>query len=312
MNDEQREYVQAMPKSLSVQELRCIPWFSTHGDRNLRLNYDLTEKSLVFDVGGYEGQWAGDIFSKYHCTIHIFEPVEEFADKIERRFSDNNKVFLHRFGLAGETKKAQLSISADGSSVFRQGNNIQKISLIKAIDFIKENDIHTIDLMKINIEGGEYELLEHLIDTKFIHNIINIQVQFHDFVPGASERMIKIQEALQKTHYLSYQYEFVWENWRKKSTPKTNQEYNLEIIKLYDQIDFDTKELLAARRDNLSLSLQLQNTQIELHKTQVELHNTNVELQKIKSSISFKLAYFILHPWRFSKHIIISVLNKLK
>jgi FkbM family methyltransferase len=310
MNTEQREYVQIVPKLLSVQELRCVPWFSTHGDQNLRLNYDLTEESIVFDVGGYEGQWAGDIFSKYHCTIHTFEPVEEYANQIGERFAYNNKVLLHRFGLAGKTKKAWLSVSADGSSIFKESDNMQEISLIKAIDFIKENDIHTIDLMKINIEGGEYELLEHLIDADFIRNIINLQVQFHDFVPGATGRMVKIQEALQKTHYLSYQYEFVWENWRKKSTPKTNQEYNLEIIKLYDQIDFDTKELLAARRDNLSISLQLQNTQTELHKTQVELHNANTELQKIKNSISFKLTYFILHPWCFSKHIIISVLNK--
>lgn len=78
------------------------------------------------------------------------------------------------------------------------------------------NNINTIDLMKINIEGGEYELIEHFIEKEFIKEIRDIQVQFHGFVPDAGVRMKKIQEELKKTHFLTYQYEFVWENWRRK------------------------------------------------------------------------------------------------
>ena len=39
-------------------------WIKHQGDKTHRLNYDLNEHSLVFDIGGYEGQWANDIFSK--------------------------------------------------------------------------------------------------------------------------------------------------------------------------------------------------------------------------------------------------------
>ena len=77
-------------------------------------------------------------------------------------------------------------------------------------------NIERIDLMKINIEGGEYDLLEHLIKTGWIDKIINIQVQFHDFVENAEARMLAIQNDLAKTHELTYQYKFVWENWRLK------------------------------------------------------------------------------------------------
>ena len=81
---------------------------------------------------------------------------------------------------------------------------------------MRQNKIERIDLMKMNIEGGEYDLLDHLIETGFIRNIENIQVQFHDFVPEAKQRMMKIQKELSKTHRLTYQYIFVWENWRRK------------------------------------------------------------------------------------------------
>jgi hypothetical protein len=49
-----------------------------------------------------------------------------------------------------------------------------------------------------------------------VRQIENIQVQFHDFVPDAEGRMQRIQEKLAQTHELTYQYLFVWENWRRR------------------------------------------------------------------------------------------------
>ena len=79
---------------------------------------------------------------------------------------------------------------------------------------MQENNIKHIGLMKINIEGAEYDLLVHLIETSYIGRINNIQIQFHDFVKDAEKRMIEIEEKLAKTHKLTYQYPFVWENWK--------------------------------------------------------------------------------------------------
>lgn len=199
---------------ISAQEKRVTEWFKVSGDRTLRLNYDLDENSLVFDIGGYEGQWASDIFSMYCCTIHIFEPVVEFADKIERRFPRNKRIFVHKFGLLNRSQKASILLAQDGSSFFKQGKTNAEVTLVSAVDFMRENDIQNIDVMKINIEGGEYDLLDHLIDTGFVKHIKNIQVQFHDFVPNAEQRMIRIQQRLRQTHSLTYQYPFVWENWK--------------------------------------------------------------------------------------------------
>jgi hypothetical protein len=60
-------------------------------------------------------------------------------------------------------------------------------------------------------------VLEALIAANLLHLFKDIQVQFHDFViPNAKARMEEIQTALSKTHTLTYQYEFVWENWTLK------------------------------------------------------------------------------------------------
>ncbi len=200
----------------SPQQQRVAPWFRVGGDKTFRLSYDLAADSVVFDLGGYEGQWASDIFAKYCCAIHLFEPVESFAERIKARFERNPKIIVHPFGLGSETRVVKIAVNQESSSMYKPGHNYVQAQLIKASDFLQTNNIEAIDLMKINIEGGEYDLLEHLIKTDLVLQIKNIQVQFHDFAPDAESRMRNIQEDLSKTHELTYQYPFVWENWCRK------------------------------------------------------------------------------------------------
>lgn len=200
-----------------LQYNRVKPWFAVKGDETLRLNYDLNSNSIVFDVGGYEGWFSTEIFCKYGSNIYIFEPVDEFYSSIKKKFSDNDKIKLFNFGLADEDKKMAINILENSSSVYLKGENNKDIQLKSIVNFLKNHNIKHVDLMKINIEGGEYELLESLIDNNCIEIFKNIQVQFHDFlIENAKERMTKIQENLSKTHKITYQYEFVWENWKLK------------------------------------------------------------------------------------------------
>ena len=190
-------------------------FMSVNGDQTLRLNYDLNEDSVVFDLGGYQGAWSDAIFERYHCKIHIFEPATIYADLIANRFANNGNIILHRFGLADSNRRCQLAVLGDASSIFHQTEQMIEINLVKASHFFEEYQIRAVDLMKINIEGSEYELLEHLLESNLVSRIIDIQVQFHDIFPTAEKRMKAIQTKLKKTHNLTYQYKFVWENWRR-------------------------------------------------------------------------------------------------
>ena len=200
----------------TLQSERVKPWFAANGDKTLRLNYSLNKRSIVFDLGGYEGQWASDIYSKYLATIYVFEPMPEYAKNIKERFKKNPDIKIFTFGLSNEDKEISLTIDGDASSVIKESDDAVNAELKNATTFIDSLGVRKIDLMKINIEGGEYDLLDHLIETGWIKNIDNIQVQFHDFFDEAEARMIKIQAQLKKTHKITYQYPFVWENWKRK------------------------------------------------------------------------------------------------
>ncbi len=200
-----------------LQAQRCAPWFKANGDETHRLNYDLNEQSVVFDIGGYKGEFARELFCKYGATIFVFEPIKEFYAIAEARFSNNTKVKVFNYGLGAISSKAFITLEDNSSSLHGKGNNKVEIEIKSFNDFIAEQNITHIDLAKLNIEGAEYELLQSIIDANNRVKIKNIQVQFHDFViENAKEKMNALQAQLSTTHALTYQYEFVWENWQLK------------------------------------------------------------------------------------------------
>jgi FkbM family methyltransferase len=199
----------------SEMEKTVAKWHESDGDNTLRLSYDnLDENSIVLDLGGYKGEWTSHIFSKYLCTVYVFEPVSDFNRQINDRFRKNQKIKVFPFGLGKKNQEETIYLQSAATSVFKKRGKPEIIAIRKYDEFLKENKISKIDLLKINIEGSEYDLLEFIIENKLAEQITDIQVQFHSFVKDAFVRMKKIQSKLSETHSLTYQYPFVWENWR--------------------------------------------------------------------------------------------------
>mgnify|MGYP001246724257 CR=1 FL=1 len=84
------------------------------------------------------------------------------------------------------------------------------------MEFINEQNISEIDLMKINIEGGEYNVMQRLLDENKVRNIRCLQIQFHDLDKNSVQKKEYIRNLLYKTHTCEYCYEFIWENWIRK------------------------------------------------------------------------------------------------
>jgi len=199
------------------QKHQVKKWYSDGGnDKEWRYTYPLTKGSVVFDVGGYEGEWTETICKKYDCQVYVFEPVKEYYEKLEKKFMNNKKIHVFGFGLAGRTHTAKISHQAESSSTFKRSSDSETINLVDIKSFCDEHKIGKIDLIKINIEGGEYELLDRILATGLIRKIDRLLIQFHDFVLNGELKMEGIQRKLSKTHKPTFQYWFVWENWIKK------------------------------------------------------------------------------------------------
>lgn len=201
-----------------IQYVRVQSWFRDNRTKNLRVDgFELDENSIVFDVGGYKGEWAEDMFQRYKCKIFIFEPVSDFYSTIVKKFSGNSQITIFRFGLNDIDTEIEINRSEDASSVFNnEGDRTEKIQLKSIVNFISENNIDHVDLIKLNIEGGEYPIFDSLLKTRKIDIFNEILVQFHDFVNDAPLKMARIQSSLSENFDLIFQYHFVWERWKRK------------------------------------------------------------------------------------------------
>ena len=199
----------------TAHEKNVRAWGALNGDATLRLDYPLTVDSTVLDVGGYEGQWASDIFGRYGCSVVVFEPWPAFAQQIDDRFHHIPAVTVYPFGLGARSRTERLYGQGDSTSIFQRstGAESQALSIRAVGETWQELGLNFVELMKINIEGGEYELLDALIATGLIAHVRDVQVQFHEIVPNARSRRRLLQARLATTHRLTYSIPFVWENW---------------------------------------------------------------------------------------------------
>lgn len=191
-------------------------WFADKGDDTHRLNYSLNNESVVFDIGGYEGDWADKIYKKYQSKVYIFEPVSKYYNSILKKFEGIDDIKAYNFGISNKSEYITMTDNgASSSSLILKGGKIETIYVKNINDVIKELNINKIDLMKINIEGSEYDLLESISDDN-INLIGNFQIQFHKIGENYSIRRDNIRNRLSKTHRTTFDYKFVWENWEKK------------------------------------------------------------------------------------------------
>ena len=150
------------------------------------------KQKIGIDCGANVGLVAQELLKQ--CDhVYCFEP-NPFAFKLlEARFKglknvtcfnkavlereDKVKLFFHK-----DSDKDEVKWSTGSTLLEFKGNILrEKFVEVEAIDlcsFIKKLDCQ-IEILKIDVEGVEYEIINKLIDTKLIYNIKNVFVELH-------------------------------------------------------------------------------------------------------------------------------------
>ena len=139
-------------------DLMARRWDLDGGGERFRFDYELDEKSVVLDLGGYDGQWASDMYGRYGFTVYVFEHVQEYAEKIISRFEKNLKIEVIPYALGGGDHKLEIAVSGTSISVFAKGGHSQEIQIVDVSKWIEGSGLTAIDLMKVNIEGANMSL----------------------------------------------------------------------------------------------------------------------------------------------------------
>lgn len=199
--------------------LEMARWRRDDGDRMLRPSYPLADGSVVWDLGGYQGEFAAQLHQRYGCKVVVFEPMPKFFRHCTERFAGNPAINCLPYGLGAHNGQLEISDDADASSFLRipAGSGLVTAEIRALPEVWQELSTAQVDLMKINIEGGEYDVLESLIASDLIRRVRHLQVQFHNFVPRAYDMRDALRRRLAATHREDWCYEFVWESWSLRS-----------------------------------------------------------------------------------------------
>lgn len=189
-------------------------FFSNGGDNAHLYNFSLNSTSVIFDVGSFDGEYFNAMYTRYQCTIHAFEPVESFY--LQTNVDLPQRIKLNNFALGKENSTFTIAMAGNSSSAFLEGDRIE-CKKVNFADYIQDSKVETIDLLKVNCEGGEYELLETILSSGYIKNVDNLIVQFHYLSDEPEARRQAIVDALEKTHDVVFSYPFVWEGWKLKT-----------------------------------------------------------------------------------------------
>lgn len=180
-----------------------------------RYDYALTTDDIVLDCGGYEGKFAEEINRRYGCTVHVLEPIVHFYQRTVERLKDRHNVHVHNCGIGGESGPALFKIKGDMTGAW-VGEGTEEWVNIRAVDELwKLLSLDEVGLVKLNIEGSEFPVVERMIETGLINKVRNLQVQFHAVVPDAEARFRALQDKLAQTHGLTFDAQWIWQNWKR-------------------------------------------------------------------------------------------------
>jgi len=186
----------------------------------------INSKSIVLDIGANIGDVSEFIFKKYNCNIFSYEPNIACYNHMKKRFADYKKIKIYNYAISNFSGEGSLYFHRfaksnnderyiEGASLRSDKDNIDINKNIKVkIINIKEilNAHEKIDLIKIDIEGSEYQIMPEIIKNR--HLIKMVICELHGNPEGK-----KIGNESKNKKFINEYYELI-------KTLKNNNLYN--------------------------------------------------------------------------------------
>jgi FkbM family methyltransferase len=143
----------------------------------LNTDYDslgLNADSLVLDIGAHVGIVSMTLAKRYGCKVRAYEPAACNYHRLVSNICLNElQEFIIPYNLAVTRDGRQVFIDGDsaqnsGSMMIYHGGKGVPVNSVTLSDIVGE---HTIDLLKIDTEGAEYEIFEDLTPLKHVKAI---------------------------------------------------------------------------------------------------------------------------------------------
>jgi methyltransferase, FkbM family len=160
-------------------------------------NFDLIQNIAqkdwtVIDVGANIGLYTL-LFSKLigpKGAVYSFEPSDEAFFRLQQNIKLNNleNVSVHKMGVAEKAGIKEFHITSDdaynslGITPMKEVIEIKNINIVTIDDFIKENNIKRVNILKIDTEGADYLVLKGAFSLLSDKNAPIVLCEFNNVV----------------------------------------------------------------------------------------------------------------------------------
>jgi FkbM family methyltransferase len=125
------------------------------------------------------------------CSITAFEPNPIAYTLLKKNIADNNLRNVEAVNIGLSEKEGSIEFFTDGkdgilvASILKErgGNNLLNVKSMKLSDFIKNE---TFDLIKMDIEGAEYEVAKEMCSSQKLANSNKYIIEYHHRVSNNS------------------------------------------------------------------------------------------------------------------------------
>lgn len=195
-----RRFIARNRRSAPIRYLVSLARSVVKADENLDYDHELNgeafvvrtvarhcrDRPLFLDVGANKGDWT--LMALNHvpaARIHAFEIVPEVWARFADRVAGNPHVILNRAGLADQSGAVIVKVPRDrerSSIVFGYEDSMSDEKLearvLRGDDYLREAGIGTVDLLKIDVEGGESRVLAGFSGAIAARRIRAIQFEY--------------------------------------------------------------------------------------------------------------------------------------
>ncbi len=161
------------------------------------------EDSVVYSFGiGEDASWDLGLIAARDCTVHGFDPTPKSLEWVKNNISEP-RMIIHSLALSHENGFIDLWLPANPDHVSascRPSRNHSDVKLrvaAKTVTAIMGELGHDhVDILKMDIEGAEYPVIEGIIQDGSIARIGALLIEFHHWMPAF--RLQDTKEALKK------------------------------------------------------------------------------------------------------------------
>ena len=160
-------------------------WYGNNYGGFYLYDKNIDNTSVIYSIGiGEDVSFDMELINKFNCKVFAYDPTPKSVKWVDKNVNLDNFIF-HPLGVANQKGEREFYLPKNQNHVSGSINKINSIEIKNSIklnfdslnNLMKLNGHNKIDVLKMDIEGSEYDVIDSILTDKI--EIDQILVEFH-------------------------------------------------------------------------------------------------------------------------------------